>query len=54
MGIYSMLVYGIVAVIVIPVLFGIGGIWLAIIFAETEVPILTAYCLKRYKAKYNY
>lgn len=31
-----------------------SGIWLAIIFAETEVLMLTAYCLKRYKAKYNY
>ena len=43
-----------VAVIVIPLLFGIDGIWLAITFAETGALLLTTYCLKRYKAKYNY
>lgn len=43
-----------VAVIVIPLLFGIDGIWLAITFAETGALLLTIYCLKRYKTKYNY
>lgn len=43
-----------VAVLVIPLLFGIDGIWLAITFAETGALLLTIYCLKRYKTKYNY
>ena len=34
--------------------FDIDKIWLAITFVETGALMFTTYCLKRYKAKYNY
>lgn len=42
------------AVIIIPLLLGVDGIWLAITFAEIGALLLTTYCLRRYKLKYNY
>lgn len=42
------------AVLLIPLLFGVDGIWYAIIFAESAALILTTYMLLRYRKRYGY
>ena len=42
------------AVLLIPLLFGVDGIWYAIIFAESAALILTTYMLLKYRKRYGY
>lgn len=42
------------AVMTIPLLFGVDGIWYAIIFAESAALVLTTYFLLKYRNRYGY
>lgn len=43
-----------ISVLVLPVLFGINGIWSAVIVAEGLCLILTTFCLVKYRKRYHY
>jgi Na+-driven multidrug efflux pump len=43
-----------IAVLVLPMVFGVDGIWYAIIFAESTALLLSATMLTRYREQYGY
>ena len=43
-----------VAILVLPMIFGLNGIWFAIIFAEFVSLLLTGFFIIRYKSRYGY
>ena len=48
------LVFETAAVLILPALFGIDGVWAAIIVAETAALVITAVFFIRYKDRYHY
>ena len=48
------LICQIAAVLLLPLVFGLDGIWLAIVFSELAALILTAYCFIKFKDRYHY
>lgn len=48
------LLFQIVMVLIIPLIFGISGIWASIIFAELSAVIVTTFFIFRNKSKYGY
>lgn len=48
------LLFQIVMVLTIPLIFGIDGIWISIVFAEVFAVIITTYFILRNKSKYGY
>ncbi len=48
------LLFQIVMVLTIPLIFGIDGIWISIVFAEIFAVIITTYFILRNKSKYGY
>ena len=48
------LLFQIVMVLIIPLIFGISGIWASIIFAELLAVIVTTFFIFRNKSKYGY
>jgi Na+-driven multidrug efflux pump len=48
------LVFETAAVFILPALFGVDGIWFAIIFAEVLSLILSVVMLKKHKERYHY
>lgn len=48
------LVFQVAAVIVLPVLWGIDGVWAAVVAAETLALLLSAACLVGKRKKYGY
>ena len=48
------LVCQIAAVLLLPMVFGLDGIWLAIVAAELVALILTGYCFVKFRGRYHY
>ncbi len=48
------LVLQVVFVLLLPLLLGLRGIWLAIVMAELCALFITAFCLVRYRKRYRY
>lgn len=48
------LLFQVVSVLILPRIFGINGVWSAVIVAEGLSLILTVVCLMRYRSKYQY
>lgn len=48
------LLFQIVMVLTIPIIFGIDGIWISIVFAEVFAVIITTYFILKNKSKYGY
>jgi Na+-driven multidrug efflux pump len=48
------LVFQIIAVLVFPLLWGIDGIWLSIVFAELAAALITSLFLKKMQKRYHY
>ncbi len=44
----------IIAVIVLPLFFGLNGVWMAIVVAETMAAVISVTCLIRYRKRYHY
>ena len=43
-----------VAVLLLPMIFGLDGIWWAIVAAESVALVLTVFCFIKFKEKYHY
>jgi Na+-driven multidrug efflux pump len=48
------LLFQVVAVLILPIILGIDGVWLAVVFAEMLSLILTAIFVLKMKKRYNY
>ena len=48
------LLFEIISVLALPVIFGIDGVWMAIVVSETMALIVTALFLVRERRRYNY
>lgn len=48
------LVCQVAAVLILPIFFGLDGIWFSILVAEAAALMLTAFCLFRFRSRYHY
>lgn len=48
------LVMQVIAVLVLPILFGLNGIWLSIVAAEGLSMLITVFCFGKYRKRYGY
>ena len=48
------LVFQIAAVLILPLLFDLDGIWFSVVAAELGALILTAFCFLKYRKRYHY
>ena len=48
------LVFQIIAVLVLPIFFGVIGVWSAVILVEVLASILSIFCFIRNRKKYSY
>ena len=48
------LVFQIAAVLILPVFFGLDGIWWSVVAAEAAAVVLTGYCCVKFKGRYHY
>jgi len=48
------LVCQIAAVLILPIFFGLDGIWWSVVAAELAALILTVYCFFKFKNRYHY
>lgn len=51
---FRTLIFQVAAVLILPVLFGLDGIWFSVVAAELVALVLTAYLVFKYKKKYGY
>ena len=52
-SIFRTFIFEIGAIIVLPILIGANGIWLAIVVAEISSLLLTWFCMKKCSVKYG-
>jgi Na+-driven multidrug efflux pump len=48
------LVCQIAAVLLLPLIFHLDGIWMSIVFAELAAVLLTVFCFIKFRKKYHY
>ena len=51
---FRTLLFQIAAVVILPMIFGLDGIWFSIICAELLALVVTSYCILKFKKKYGY